>query len=611
MSTSARWILTAAAVILFLVSSFTLFFFRDNFSTHYPLKVVSAKAFRSAEIPYWNYHDGGGQPLAGNPNTLTFYPDNILYLALPAHIAFNLHFWIHLCAAFLAMRALTRSWFGAAMWAAGGIAISATAFYNLIVAVAMIPLAFLAVERRSAALLGVSFGLLILAGEPVMVVATALAVGILAFGRMSAGKLAVAVAIATVMAMPLLIAYAEISGEVERSVAMSARTVLNASLHPVRLAEIFFWPMKGFLNDAGGDRARLFSTVFVGLIALPALAQRSRFVAVVAVLLFLALGRYNPLVSAAIEQFSALRIIRYPEKFVVPAGVALVVLASQWFRRSAHKRVWVAITFLPLAWIAVRALPIDLFAPYDVPRMSPRRAYVESQISAGSFPARDEYRLRARMLEPLFGAAAGLRYVVNPSPEGMHSLRSRMVLERFGVIAPELKMKYLRIAGCDVPRALPPAKIARGVVVKRDIYAEVRALENPGFDEQSMTVAAAPAPEGRGQVTGYLQLGQTIDIDVITAAPALLVVNQTYFRAWDARSGGRELQTVPVNVDRLGVIVPAGRSHITLRFGKRRAVIAMAWVISIVTLIGALLVEKLNGRPGQIERPAHEDRPLI
>jgi len=82
-----------------LIAVFGFFFFRDNFSTHYPIKVISARIFRVGEIPYWNFYDGGGQPLAGNPNTLTFYPDNFLYLVLPAYVAFNLHFLLHLVAA--------------------------------------------------------------------------------------------------------------------------------------------------------------------------------------------------------------------------------------------------------------------------------------------------------------------------------------------------------------------------------------------------------------------------------------------------------------------------------------------------------------------------------
>ncbi len=99
------------------VASFAgFFFYRDNFSTHYPIKALSAQAFRSGQIPYWNFADAGGQPLAGNPNTLTFYPDNVLYLILPPHVAFNLHFLLHLALAFFAMRALARSDFGASVY---------------------------------------------------------------------------------------------------------------------------------------------------------------------------------------------------------------------------------------------------------------------------------------------------------------------------------------------------------------------------------------------------------------------------------------------------------------------------------------------------------------
>src|SRR5215212_8619575 len=142
-------VFAALAASVFLSAFLGFFYFRDNFSTHYPVKVLSADLFRAGEIPYWNFADGGGQPLAGNPNTLTFYPDNILYLFLPAHVAFNLHFLIHLAIAFFVIRALTQSHFAAALYAISGVAVSAAAFYNLIVAVAIIPLAFLGAHRRS------------------------------------------------------------------------------------------------------------------------------------------------------------------------------------------------------------------------------------------------------------------------------------------------------------------------------------------------------------------------------------------------------------------------------------------------------------------------------
>ena len=592
--------MTAATILVAaLVSTGTLFFYRDNFSTHYPIKVLSAESFRSFEIPYWNFADAGGQPLAGNPNTLTFYPDNVLYLFLPAHVAFNLHFWLHLIAAWWAMRALTRSSFAATLYALSGLAISVTAFYNLTVALALIPLALLAVERRAPLLLGAAMGLLGLGGEPVTLLAAAMAVAILAFRRMRWRDLLIAVAVSIVVVLPQVIAYGEIAREVERSVAMSARTVLNASLHPIRIAELFFGPIIGFLNDPGGEfRQRLFSTIFVGLIALPALYRRSRYTAIAAVMLFFALGRFNPLLVWAVETFPSIRIVRYPEKFALPLVVVLVALAAHFFEESRFKRLWIAITFLPLFWTAYRALPIDRFAPYAIAPQVPRRAHIMSSIRPGVVPAREEYRMRAQRLEPIFAAIVGLRYVLNPSPDGMHALRSRLVLERFNATSGAVKQHYLRAA------LVPNAQFIDGPVTAAngDLIAEGRA-----FERGATIVAPSAVRTSPGRVLSYRERGQTIEIGVENAEPALLMVNQTYFRSWVARSERGALQTLPLNVDRLGVIVPANTSHVTLRFGRYRAAVVAAWVLSSALLLLTLGIEVFNRRPRQVERAGDEN----
>lgn len=595
--------LTAAVVLAAaLLSSITFFFYRDNFSTHYPIKFLTAPSLRSFEIPYWNFADSGGQPLAGNPNTVTFYPDNLLYLFLPAHVAFNLHFWIHLIGAWWAMRALSRSNFAAWMYALSGVAVSATAFYNLVIAVALIPLALYAVERRrSPFLLGAAMGLLALAGEPVTLIAAAIAVGIVALRRMRIRDLANAVAISVVIASPLLIAYWEIAREVERTVAMSARTVLNASLHPIRIVELFTGPIIGVLNNPGEEfRQRLFSTVFVGLIALPALFRKSRYTVIACVMLFFALGRYNPIVAWVVENVSFLRIFRYPEKFALPLVVALAVLAARYYDETRFKRAWLAVTFVPLLLTAFMALPIDWFAPYRVPPQGTRRVYIAGGPKPGSLPAREEYRIRARRLEPLFGAVAGLRYVINPSPDGMHALRSRLVLERFNAVPQPVREEYLRVA------MGPDARIVEQVVIARGgLIAEGRAFEN-----SSAVVAPVPVITAPGRVTSYRERGQTIEIDVETSGPALLLVNQTFFRGWLARSETEQLSTMPLDIDRLGVAVPKGATRVTLRFGRHRLAVAAAWILSSVLLLIALAVEYLDRRASEVERPGDENSPV-
>jgi hypothetical protein len=611
------WLLAGLAALL--IGYFGFFFYRDNFATHYPLKSISAETLRSGSIPWWNFHDSGGQPLAGNPNALTFYPDTLLFLFLPAHVAFNLHFLIHWIAAWLVMRALcvaagaslNAARFGATVYALSGVVISASAFYNLMTAVVLIPLAFLAAERRSARLLGLAFGLMLLAAEPVTLLGGAIGVLVISAGRMTVTQLAFAAAMGLAIGSPQIIAYSEIAGEVERVVGFSSETVLRTSLTPLRIAEIFLWPFSGFLNDAGGLRVRLFSTLFVGIIAIPAAISRSRYTLVLAAMLFLAMGEQNPLIRWVIEELPALRIIRFPEKFVLVLVPALVVLIARFFNEARFKIAWILITIGPLLWITWRALPIDWFEPYRVTPVAARRVH-QLQSIVHDMPARAEYRARAARLEPLFGATAGLRYGIVRSPDGMHSLLSRLVAERFAAVPPPLRERYLRIHGCDVPGALPDVFAVQRVIVARDLQEAVTHIESPSFDEQSMAVVPMPLAvvPGGAPVIAYRERRQRIEIELEPVAePFLLMVNQSYFGAWVARAGERELEILPVNLDRLGVIVPPGTSSIALQFGRRRQVIAATWAASLLLLVALPLIEKRDRRSRQIERSADEDGP--
>ena len=556
--------LLPGAVLLTFIATFGFFFFRDNFSTHYPIKVLSAAAFRSGEIPWWNFADGGGQPLAGNPNTLTFYPDNILYLVLPAHVAFNLHFLLHMVLGWFAMRSLTRSRFGAWLWVLSGVAMSALSFYNLITAIALIPLAFLGAQRRNAVQLGVAFGLLALAGEPVIIVATAISVLILsAPPHLRVKPFPVAIAIALAIAAPQLISYAEIASEVERAHGYSAQTVLNASFDPRRLIELIIGPLMRI------DAPHLFPSLILGLIVIPAVFRRSRYTVIAATMIFFALGTFNPLIRMLIESVSALRIGRFPEKFAIVMCAALVVLAAEYVRESKTPRIWTIVTFVPLLVWMVFTIPIDWFAPYRVMPQPTRRVFTPS-MPGGQRIDRGDYRERARRLEPLFGAIAGLEYVLNRSGDGMHSLLSRIAAERF---ATTHNPNWLRIATARpsiVPAAYPAPTIPDAVNM---IEAGV-----PAVAPRPFTSAAG------ARVTRITRDGQTISIDVSTSGPSLLAVDQSYFRAWSATMAGRELNTTPVNLDRLGVIVPASGS-VTLTFGRHRMLVFIAWILSTLTLL--------------------------
>jgi len=576
-----------------LLSYFGFFYFRDNFSTHYPIKVFSAQSFRAGEIPWWNFADGGGQPLAGNPNSLTFYPDNFLYLIFPAHVAFNLHFLIHLVAAWFAMRALTKSRFAAWLYVLSGLALSATTFYTLITAVALIPFALWATERRSALFLGTAFGLLALATEPVTILATAIAVAIIAFRRMPLLRIAGAIAIAIVIASPLLVAYSEIAREVERAFGFSAQTALNASLPPRRLAEMVVGPIFPL------PKQYLFVSLFIGVIAVPALVQRSRYTAIALLMLFLALGRSNPVVVAIVNAFPAIRVARYPEKFAMVAVVALIVLAAMVYERAKEKRAWLLVTFAPLLIWLPHTLLIDSFAPYRVDRVtsSEQRVYFKA-LPGGQTPSRATYRARAQSRTPLFGTISGIQYALERSLDSMHSLLSRIAVERWNETH---HPHWMAIA------LAPPVMIIPHAVAAHSVNEAVQRIESA--NDHVAPVALDSAPSAR--VLAYARKGQTITIDAI--GPALLMVNQSYFASWVARSGERELRTEPVDLDRLGVLVPAGQHHIELTFGRRRTLTIAAWLLSSLALLAAaiaLRIEVFDRRTGEVERTADEDGAL-
>jgi hypothetical protein len=122
----------------------------------------------------------------------------------------------------------------------------------------------------------------------------------------------------------------------------------------------------------------------------------------------------------------------------------------------------------------------------------------------------------------------------------------------------------------------------------------------PAVAPQAFTSAAG------ARVTRVARDGQTISIDVATSAPALLAVDQSYFRAWSATMTGRELQTTPINLDRLGVIVPSSGA-ITLTFGRHRTLIRIAWLVSTLLLLALTLSASPRLRVKKTQSPPQPD----
>ena len=151
----------------------------------------------------------------------------------------------------------------------------------------------------------------------------------------------------------------------------------------------------------------------------------------------------------------------------------------------------------------------------------------------------------------------------------------------------------------------------------RSVNEEVQTIESGHFDEHAAALAPAQfanfTSPPSAKITAYAEGLQDVTVSLTTPAPALLFVNQSFFRAWSARSGDRELATVPLDIDRLGIVVPAGQHKIFLQFGRHRTAVVIAWIVSSLLLLAgalALRIEVFDRRAGEIKRTADENSAL-
>jgi hypothetical protein len=140
-------VLLLAWIALPLARGTKTLYMRDVLNAHLAMKWSQALALHQGYFPLLDPYRGGGQPLAGNPNAVPFYPTNVLLLWATPFWALNAHFWIHLLLAPFAFFWMARRWglSRAAAWAAAvayalsGFYLSHLSFYNLIAGATLAP----------------------------------------------------------------------------------------------------------------------------------------------------------------------------------------------------------------------------------------------------------------------------------------------------------------------------------------------------------------------------------------------------------------------------------------------------------------------------------------
>jgi hypothetical protein len=86
-----------------------------------------------------------------------------------------------------------------------------------------------------------------------------------------------------------------------------------------------------------------------------------------------------------------------------------------------------------------------------------------------------------------------------------------------------------------------------------------------------------------------------LEIDVDTPRPALLAITESYHAGWTVETDGREAVTVPLYGDYLGVLAPAGRYRLTLRFDPQS--LRYGWYLSGAGLLATAMLFVMVGTP--------------
>ena len=184
------WILRALllAALVPLATGQRMVTYQDALMTHLPAKAATVEQIRQGQFPFLNPYASFGEPLAGNPNFGTFFPDMFAFLILPLPVAFGLRFALAAVLAYAGARRWARAEgatraaaeVAAVAFALSGVYVSTWRFFNSGLALALAPWVMAAAARlgagdaasprwrRIVAELALVAGLEILAGEPVI-----------------------------------------------------------------------------------------------------------------------------------------------------------------------------------------------------------------------------------------------------------------------------------------------------------------------------------------------------------------------------------------------------------------------------------------------------------
>ena len=386
----------------------------DVLSYHVPMKWIVRDVVAHGELPLWNRFYSAGQPLAANPAYEVFYPPQWLIWLPGYQFGFQLHIVVHFVIAawgmFLLLRALgaraLAAAFGAAVFVVSGPYLSLATKLPLLFSLSWMPLALHCARKailerrpREVAVAALVLSMQLIIGEPTVAMQTWLVILGYAlwplFQRAASGErragpstparrsllaarfktvVLLGVAAALVAAIQLVPAL-DFTRDSVRSEPFEFRVVSNWSMPLVRPLEMFLPSVFRTLTNEAGQPAissmyafrsdafipEMYIGLLVALLAVAGILAGSRgagaaaFVVIASVIF--AAGEHTPLLKV-LYNLHLFRSLRYPEKFILTAGFALIVWAALILDRilAGDRRLLRAAITVAAIWLGIMAL---------------------------------------------------------------------------------------------------------------------------------------------------------------------------------------------------------------------------------------------------------------
>jgi len=388
------------------------------------MRIALGEALRAIEFPLVDPLRAGGQALAGNPNAVPFYPDNLLLLVGSTLWQLNFHFALHWLIALAGAFWLARAWgLGAegsiacaVAWAYSGFWYSQLNLYNAVAVVALTPALWASLleagrvgaRRRGLLVTGVVWALMLLGGDPTLA-AIGLGAGfVIVVGRYGAttlwARLAAAILLGSLVALPQIVETLRILPDSMRG-SEGFRGLTSGSRSPIAALDILLPFCFGFVEDPASPWRRIFGghqplyfSIAPGIVVLtlavvagPPRRREARLLAVAAAIAASVAFVAGPAVLRMVATLPGGGLLRFPEKGLLVAALALALAAGCGAdrireRRSAHRAVMAAMSIALVAAL--------LWLTFGVSRIPAHRLFGEFMGSEATADWWSETRLR-------------------------------------------------------------------------------------------------------------------------------------------------------------------------------------------------------------------------